>query len=366
MIRYLQRRKLRKMAQHTLRHARHVRNMQEDIMKESELAAIREHEERVQTALRGGEGDALHAACDAMHEVLATVRPARSAPVVREYVELIAVALAVAMGFRAYFIQPFKIPTGSMQPTLYGITSWKQAERGFMDHWPLKLVKWAVTGQWYREVVVKAPGHRGPKRRGGPYNQSDYFYEIAGKKYKVPRDAVDRRGELAFREGDYVPKGTVLWAGIVKAGDHVFVDKVRWNFLPPRRGQVSVFSTENIPFDPPLAEDTHYIKRMVGLPGETISIAYPNLLVDGEKVLEPIGIARVTSCRNQYKGYRREAGFTSIRLAPGQYFALGDNTTNSRDGRFWGHVPEENLVGPAALLYWPFFRDGRCQAGLIR
>jgi signal peptidase I len=366
MIEFLRRRRLRKAALHALRHAKHVRNMQEDIMSDSTIEEILRLEKEVRSARDSGRSEAIEATCDALHEALSRARPPRSFPVIREYVELIAVALAVALGFRAYFIQPFKIPTGSMQPTLYGITSWQQPKRRVMDHLPLKVLKWATTGQWYREVVVKAPGHVKGPTSAGKYNQWDVVFEIAGRTYKVPKDAF-LRSELEFTSGDYMHKGDVLWAGVMKAGDHVFVDKVRWNFRRPRRGGVSVFATDGIEG---LPAGTHYIKRMIGLPGDTVSIDEPNVLIDGQVLTEPIGVARVASAKGNYAGYTWAQNFQSprdsIRLGAAQYFALGDNTVNSRDGRFWGYVPQENLTGPAAILYWPLFRDGRLQFGLIR
>ena len=301
MMDLFKRRKLRKTVVHTLRHARHVRNMQEDIMDAADLQELLRLEEGLRAADEGGNTGEIVAACEALHDCLGRVRPPQSFPVAREYVELVAVALAVALGFRTYFIQPFKMPTGSMQPSLYGITSWQQDQRGVTDHWPLKPGKWALTGQWYRKVVVRAPGHLGEPRAGGPYNQWDFFFDVAGRTYKVPRDAV-RRGELRFIPGSYVRRGDLLWSGVLKAGDHVFVDRVRWNFVRPRHGQVSVFATDGIATLPP---DTHYIKRMIGLPGDTVSIDPPNVLIHGEILAGPYGIDRVSSAADGYHASMR-------------------------------------------------------------
>ena len=177
---------------------------------------------------------------------------------------------------------------------------------------------------------------------------------VGPRRYRVPKDA-----RLEYRPGEYVPAGAVLWAGIVKAGDHVFVDKVRWNFVQPKRGEIMVFSTAGVAGLPP---GTHYIKRMSALPLETVSIDPPHLLIDGEIVNTPEAIQRIASRENGYGGYKLVAPGSpgllrsprdEFRLGPAEYFAMGDNTGNSRDSRYWGAVPQQNLVGPAFAVYWP-------------
>jgi signal peptidase I len=141
----------------------------------------------------------------------------------------------------------------------------------------------------------------------------------------------------------------------VTTGDHVFVDKVRWNLTKPKRGDIIVFNTDGIATLPP---KTHYIKRLVGLPNERIAIDPPRLIVNGQSITSPRGIERIVHTDPGYRGYllagRLEAPADSVQLGPTEYFAMGDNTANSRDSRYWGAVPQENMVGPAFLVYWPF------------
>jgi len=226
---------------------------------------------------------------------------------------------------------------------------------------PLKLVRWIMLGDWYTVVRAGASGHlvdTAQTRQG-----STRYCVVGGKRHKIPRDA-----KLNFVHKDYVMKGDILWSGNVTTGDHVFVDKVRWNFSGPKRGDIMVFRTDRIPT---LPRETHYIKRVVGLPRETVSIDPPNLLINGKILMYPASIARIAGMSGEYDGFelaRNVPGAVlrdprdSLSLIDGQYFVLGDNTQNSRDGRYWGSVPQENLVGPAFAVYWPLSsRWGLCR-----
>lgn len=347
-------RRAAKTVRELLKHAHHLRNMREDIMAAADIEALAADEANARAALKRRDIEAVEDAGKALSERLSGLTPRVSWASLRENLEIVVVAIAVAMACRTYFLQPFKIPTGSMQPTLYGITSEPKAKPGLMDRMPLKLAKWLATGQWYREIRAETSGPLEDSITGRRATPS--YVVINHRRYKIPRDA-----RLHFRPGQLVHAGDLLWSGVVTAGDHVFVDKVRWNFQRPRRGQIMVFSTDGIPT---LPTGTHYIKRLAGLPGERISIDPPNLVVNGRRVVEPRSIARIVYGIGKYKGYelvdpRTRGGILRspsdfIRLDSREFLALGDNTGNSRDGRYWGPVPAANMLGPAVLVYWPF------------
>lgn len=351
------RRKVYKRAREWLRHATHVRHTRDDLMSVQEIESLAAARAALARALKSREPEQIKARTEDLADCIQRLTPTRSFPWFRENFEIVVVAIAVAMGFRSYFMQPFKIPTGSMQPTLYGVTSVSDTAPGWFDRVPFRYLKWLATGESYRRVHARASGHLMATRRmlRGP----DPHVAIAGLKHKIPRGA-----ELKFTHGDYVREGQLLWKGHTRAGDHIFVDKVSWNFRRPRRGDIMVFNTRSIPG---LPEGTHYIKRLAGLPGENLAIDPPNLLVNGKPVQEPQTIARIAQCRPGYAGYRLiglsaparsrsplRTPEDSIQLRDDEFFALGDNTRNSKDGRYWGAVPRENMVGPAFLVYWPF------------
>ncbi len=350
-------RKAKKTARELLRHAAHVRSMREDILDAAQLDELTSKMGMLQDGISRGTVSEMTTQIEGLSDLLDRVAPAGKGGGLRENFEVIIVAVAVAMGLRAYFIQPFKIPTGSMQPTLYGIQSVEKTNPDLTDRFPLKLLKFAAVGEWYSERRAKADGIIG-RSTNSPIDPSIRIYMIGGKQHKIPKDAVDvlskGRYELHFKTGDSVKKGDLLWSGVVTRGDHVFVNKVIWNLRKPKRGEIMVFYTTGIP---KLTQGTHYIKRMCGLPNECISIRPPKLVVNQVVVEEPEGIAK-NSCRELgYEGYQFGGKLTSSTLewplGDGQYFAMGDNTGNSLDSRYWGPVPVKNLVGPAVIVYWP-------------
>jgi signal peptidase I len=360
-------RKNRKMARDLLRHARHLRLSREDEISEDDGRRLARLEADLNGALRAGADAAtLEKAGDALYRCILDLTPARPFPWLRENFEVLVVALSVAMGVRAYFVQPFKIPTGSMEPTLCGIQTRDNGEPGHWDRIPLKFVKWAATGEW--RMVVRAANSgvfTRPAAQSATMEQRVNQVVLVGERpYTLPRNA-----KPLFEEEAFVRKGQILWSGSRTSGDHVFVNKVAWNFRRPRRGEVIVFRTDTIPIVPPVPPGTHYIKRLVAVPGDELSIAGGRLLIGGEAVQDPRHRAMrrlADASYPEYQGIGHGGGPSvtsthalrdaddSIPLGAGQYFALGDNADSSLDGRYWGPVPEKHLVGPAFMVYWPF------------
>jgi signal peptidase I len=353
---FRERRKLRKAVHHLLHEARHARHMREDIVAPEKIDRIRVAEARLKDAWQKEDYRLIEKAADELSDAVHVVYPPHKHPRARENIEILVVAIAVAMAFRTFFIQPFRIPTGSMQPTLNGITFAQQTGRGIMDHFPLSLIPLALFGERYVEVRAKASG---VVEFHDEFAEESYIIRIAGVPHAIHKD-LPRYFEV---RGKPVKKGDVLSSGRRQLGDHIFVNRMKYNFMRPERGDVFVFSTKTIRH-PDIRPDNYYIKRMVGMPGETIGIDPPYLIADGKPVVEPEAFRRQVEEEGVgYHGYSllgdtsipallRRVG-DEIRLGKDQYLPLGDNTRASLDGRFFGGVDRSSIVGPAVMVYWP-------------
>lgn len=429
---YFKKRTLRKNAKGTLHEARNVLNMNRDRFGQEVVVAFEEQIDTLNKLRRSGSVEALEADIAEAQALIRQHAPLSLSPNIRELVETLIVAFGVAMSFRAYFFQPFKIPTGSMQPTLYGIHSvtvnTPELRPDLLDRLPFKPLKWLVTGTWYHDIVAKSDGSLSVYTDGR--NAPGYvLLSVAGEQFKVPQDAWERRdlnvpnprpAGMADNPEDnrrtlasgYVRKGDRLWSGYTTAGDQVFVNRMAWNFSPPKRGDVVVFATSSpeivfskrealarrapnadlykVPNLPLVLVDTpirgltagqHYIKRLIGLPGETISIRHPHVYADGMKLEGFFGIDRVSAMGESVPGGMKYTGYIctgdpgmpptheSILQTPEQsitlgdaYLPMGDNTRNSWDGRYWGEVPRRLMLGPGSCIYWPVSR----RWGIIR
>jgi signal peptidase I len=127
-------------------------------------------------------------------------------------------------------------------------------------------------------------------------------------------------------------------------GELILVDKWSYLFRPPERGDVIVFVAPPIP-----SED--YVKRIIGIPGDRITINNTNVYVDGvllkETYVTPI---------DQGNPYNYKT-ISNMLIPPNMYFVLGDDRIHSSDSRDWGLVPRSNIIGRAALIYWPLHQD---------
>ena len=127
-------------------------------------------------------------------------------------------------------------------------------------------------------------------------------------------------------------------------GELILVDKWTYLFHPPERGDVIVFVA---PPDP--TQD--FIKRVIGLPGDVITIENTTVIVDGVTLKE----AYVAPSR-QGNPYAQKP-INNLVVPANDYFVLGDDRIESDDSRDWGFVPRKNIIGRAAFVYWPLGQD---------
>ncbi len=178
-----------------------------------------------------------------------------------------------------------------------------------------------------------------------------------------------------------IPSGSMM--PTLLAGDFILVNKFTYGLrvpvlnntlIPvsePKRGDIFVF---HYPPDPSI----DYIKRVVGLPGDKIVYKDRTLFVNGSKIetsdmgdypYETMGMNYINAKRLQETlgevkhdilidadAFSKDVEVT---VPAGHYFAMGDNRDNSRDSRYWGFVPEHNLVGKAFFIWWNFSEFGR-------
>jgi len=272
---------------------------------------------------------------------------------------VILVAIVVAVGIRSYFLQPFKIPTGSMQPTLNGIIGYPRTAPA--PNILRQIGEFIVLGRNYINVVSREDDQLleiQPRKMFFFFTFSQLICQR--QKYLVYASPDTLSHDFNVFPGRIYHRGDIIARGAIDTGDQVFVDKFSYNFVKPHRGNVFVFRTNHIPGirEDPEAGSPFYIKRLAGLPGDLLRIDPPFLYVNGNKA-EGFGFARVMSAKPPYRGYALGHEYLSqpdrtFTVPQDGYFALGDNSYNSYDSRYWGIVPEENLVGRGLLVYWPF------------
>ena len=332
-------------------------------------------------------------------------------PVWRENVEVLLVALAVAMAIRTFILQPFKIPTGSMQPTLFGVTStpdfsridFSQANRADLLAQISEQVRlrnalkfptgWERCRQWFagNSFIRVAAKNDGELQAIEPpvhflvFNLKQTLW-IGGVPHTLwfPPDygeaPLAMRAGLLVRTtsspGRFFHRGDEVVKMCVRSGDQLFVDRFTYNFRPPRRGEIIVFATAGTRIE---NQNEFYVKRLTVLPGEQVRIGDDrHLVINGRRLdrstphFEKVyGFDPAQPpAKSRYSGHvngtvARKYGLYP-NLAPrfpdartvytnqgGACLVMGDNTCDSSDSRTWGPVPANNITGKAFFVYWP-------------
>lgn len=371
-----------------------------DLLPEAKLEEIVGMRAQLARAIKARDKDEIDTLTKTINRTCEKAMPDARASEFAENIEVFFVSIVIALGIRTYIAQPFQIPTSSMQPTLNGIIAVATEEDprdGFLG-----AIKGFFTGTTRLNVVSDHDGSIDPSKAltqhqffiFRPYSKL-HFTDGHTITIKCPKQQLedelhlwenlslateqraavnaDMRPELLVR-GDRtirVEKGQLLARGLVSNGDHVIVNKFAYHFRRPTRGEVFVFTTKNIRgienesrFDARMGSQ-HYIKRLTGVPGDTLDLAPPELLINGAPAQEA-GIRKVVDEAQPllpggrtwtYHGYSGTHNIILPRTLENgprrEYFAMGDNSYRSSDSRYWDAVPEQNLVGPGWLCYWP-------------
>ncbi len=357
------------------RQVRRIANEQRDQLRPEAISALSEAGREFAGILRSGDAEAIRKGMaryeEAANEHLLPYPHATA----RENVKEMLVAITVIFAFTSFFLQLTKIPTNSLLPTLYGITSQDlRDDPDFQIPGLLtRLRHYWGSGISYFHVVARADGplqEIESPRRVLPFVKKQRI-RVGSEWYTIwfPPERLEERTRLNgyFRKGEDILKLRVV------AGDHLLVDRLTYNFRRPRRGEIFVFKTKRISGLPP---GQLYIKRLVGLSGETVRIGNDqHLVINGQRLdastphFENVYTFPPRPAEHQYFGHVNGATarqFGRPGLAPlfqdetcehvvgsRHYLAMGDNTLNSSDSRAWGDVPRENVIGKCWFVYWP-------------
>lgn len=397
-----------KEVQSLLNAAKKVENYRGDLFSEQEREQFRSAVDALKNA---SAEDEIRSAAEQLQETLkklgGTIFPQKFIP---EWVELIVVAAILAGGIRGFFFQLFKIPTNSMFPTYNGMTSEVYSDPiGPAEKWFERIFKSASFYEFKAPVsgeVSICVGKVG--RIGGTkdvfrvyvgntpvdiecprdFSMDSVFLERffpkwaaeknnslrerwtnalaeAGKSGKAFKDL---QGNTCLRTGVHVRAGENLLQFKIFGGDMVAVNRFIYHFKKPEIGEPFVFRTHNIPGLNNV--ELYYIKRLAGTPGDKLLVEDNKLyrngnLIEGSEAFDKNNRKVVGE---KYYGYLPACGGNGIYASPlnqtftvpeGFNYALGDNSGNSYDSRGWGCVPEEDTVGRASFILYPFsFRWG--------
>jgi signal peptidase I len=422
-----QEKKMRENATNWLELAERVFHFRRDVLSASQVGELQAHIAGLRSLLKEKAGaEKLKLEIEATEETLRRTGGAiypKSALV--ENVEFFLVAAIVILGIRTYFVQPFKIPTNSMWPTYNGMTpevfmkpadepsSVAVAARGVLfGAWPHRLdapgdgeVLVPVGGAQSRGTVFSriVPGRSWLVI---PTDLREYTFFVGDRpvSFRVPLDfdmdwvvseglllpgknftTQSFRAEVGrrWRAGDVVKRviggetvDCVRTGRSVRAGerflsfdeltgDQLFVDRMSYHFVRPQPGQGFVFRTGNIPGIANTYGDQYYIKRLVGVPGDTLELKEPALWRNGKPIDGADAFAGNAKRTGRYGGYINGAHLNGgaqylmtpddkLLVPPNSYFAMGDNSSNSADSRYWGFVPGKDVAGRPLFIYFPF------------
>jgi signal peptidase I len=129
-------------------------------------------------------------------------------------------------------------------------------------------------------------------------------------------------------------------------GEYLLTDKVSYQLGKPQRGDVVVFKAP--PSEPCAADECEYIKRIIGIPGDKVMVKGSQVYLNGQLLNQSFLPTEFVTDSGSYM----KEGVEMI-VPENNYLCFGDNRSHSRDGREFGPIPKENIVGKAFFKYWP-------------
>lgn len=328
--------------------------------------------------------------------------------------EVLWIAAFLALTIRAFFIQPFRIPTCSMFPSFSGMLTQLKPDTEKAPHFLLKPFRWLLTGaeNYHYEApcdgAIQVPlfkpsemaqnnSHIRYEVEYGREIGSLWFKHLLPKPYKVyllwvghsqirirvPFEFTDmealirkkffpscksfsqllqtsnldlqysREKGYYIQTEHYAKKGDCCLHFDILCGDMVFVDRLTYHFRRPKVGEAIVFRTGNIPL---LYKDLYYIKRLAGKPGDVLSIRGHQLFSNKQPAVGSFAFANNNLRKGIYPGYVPTGILSEGKqktVSENHFFALGDNSPFSYDSRYWGEVPEKDVLGKAMFVLHP-------------
>ena len=399
--------KLRKQAKELLHAANRVYHYRKDVLSGQELQALESAVDAVSAAAKdkSAEPGKLQSAMEdldgLLHRIGGKIYPKTFW---NDNIEVVLVAAILVIGIRTFFFQPFIIPTNSMYPTYSGMNSVvydAPAQTGpslpvrllrfitlgakhksltatnsgkvellyhldsFGNSAPRKRVrgpKWIVLKGWFDQYTFLVGGQPHVLTVPADFDISHVIKEVfkpTGLRKLVPNPA--RMGTAVLDLEKQVEAGETFLSFDITLGDALFVDRFSYHFRKPKAGDPFVFRTDDILEAVGKATNDYtpkyYIKRIAGIGGESLEIRDGVLLADGQPRDEKPAFLRNAERAGEYGGYVNgqflDEGL-QLQIPENKFVALGDNSANSADSRYWGFVPEKSVIGKAFFVYYPF------------
>ncbi|MDR1435210.1 MAG: signal peptidase I [Puniceicoccales bacterium] len=412
---FFKKNKTKEIAKYLLDVANKIENYRKDVLTNEQLSILGKAREQIRNAPMLSQREA-QKRFDTANQLLQSIGGAiyPMAGFV-ENAEVFLFAAILALSIRAFFFQPFQIPTNSMWPTYAGMTfelvegkrnifeklrRWiflggsnfnarandtgtlqipiaKRDDRtrpygGVLDYnvvdrrkfflLPSKMREYTfVVGSSYTTLCVPLEFCFDDVVLAALFPQAKSWNEILNRRspgrfhsLKISKDGREDRIDF-FDTGIQKSQGEDLFNFDILSGDMLFVDKISYHFSSPKIGDPFVFRTRNI--EQLNYDDKYFIKRLVGLAEDTLEIRRRTLYRNNRPIEGAEAFVLNRGQIGKYPGYTNSGLLKEdyeVEVPQNCYFAMGDNSPHSYDSRNWGFVPNREVIGKAIFILYPF------------